>query len=82
MFDAGWTGKISCAITKIGKGKPPSLVESIANDHGRKLSVQEFSSMVTNWVSIKDDHVIWEMEVEEAVEIFENSSMDDVNNSE
>ena len=50
--------KISCAIAESGNGQPQSLVDSIANNHGRKLSVKEFSSMVTNWMSIEDDHVI------------------------
>ena len=37
--------------------------------------------MVTNWGSIKDDHVIQEMEVEEAVERFENSLIGEVSDS-
>ena len=55
--------KITCAIAESGNVQPPSLVDSIADEHGRKLSVQDFSSIVTNWVSIEENHVIQEMEV-------------------
>jgi hypothetical protein len=61
--------------------QPPAIQESLIDDQGKELTSEELATVISNWIELKDDPIILEAEIKEALEALERQKEQESNSN-